>query len=171
MSREDWSQRMLHRWGSVGLVAVESGSTLAAVQFAPAGSLARVAALPGGSAIPEDQALLHCLLVADGIPSYHARRLLHRALGILHKRGVQIVYAFAHPLGSFEAVSSRNLCGLEFLGANGFQTVGSYGETHLMSIQLHGLLPAFAKPARSWLRLRSPVAAPTPVAFSQAKDR
>jgi hypothetical protein len=168
-SREEWLQRVSRRFGSVGVVAAEAGSTFAALQFAPAGSLARLSSLPGGHVVPEDGVLVYCLRAAEGTEAYEVRRLLHRALGILRRRDACSVYAFAQPLGSAHTVASHNVWGLEFLAANGFHSVSSHGDMCVMTCQLHGLLPSRLLPTASWLRVRSPAAAPTPVAFSRLR--
>lgn len=154
---------LVESWGSTGLIMAHGGETLAAVQFAPVRALPRSATLPAGPP-PCDAVLLYCLRGHLGRPSYEPSRLLHRALGILRDRRVDEVYAFARPLGSPSLCGLRNLCGLEFLQANGFVVVRGGGDAFLLRADLRGLLPSLKEVASAFRRFRQHPA-PSPVTW------
>jgi hypothetical protein len=158
--RVEWMRGLVESWGSTGLVLVEGDETLAAVQFAPVRSLPRGGILPAGPP-PSDAVLLFCLRGRLGRSSYEPSRLLHRSMGLLRERRVDEVYAFARPLGSASLCGLRNLCGLEFLQANGFVVVRGGGDAFLMKADLRGLLPSL-KDVSGFLRRFKHHPAPTP---------
>jgi hypothetical protein len=159
-----WMSNLERTWGSVGIVAVEGEETVASVQFAPARALPR-AYLLGGCPVPEEAVLLFCLRGRLSSSALHPRQVLHQAMAHLRRRGVGDAYAFARPLGNESTCGVRNLCGLEFLQANGFEVVGGDGQVFLTRVELRGLLPSLSMAGQLWRRLRGPSAAPSPVAF------
>ena len=95
-------------WGSVGLVSVEDGETVASIQFAPIRSLARPHSLALGQP-PEDAVLLFCLRGRVGRPNVETQKLLHAAMSHLRRRGVREVYGYARPLDTHSLSGVRNL--------------------------------------------------------------
>jgi hypothetical protein len=159
-----WMSNLEQSWGSVGIVGVEGRETTSAIQFAPARALPRSFRLPVGPP-PDESVLLFCLRSGLRRPSFEGRQVLHRALRTLRGRGVLEAYAYARPLGSNRLCAARNLCGLEFLLANGFQVMGGNGEVFLTRVDLRGLLPSLSEAVEALRRLRHPSAAPSPIAF------
>jgi hypothetical protein len=166
--RLEWMRTIERRWGSVGLVALEGTETVAAVQFAPVGSLLHVHRLPVGPP-PLDGVLLYCLRGRVGHPVREAHQLFHQALIRLRERGIDEAYAYARPLGGKNICGVRNLFGLEFLEANGFCRTAANEEVHLMRVSLSGLVPdlaglaeAGAAFARGLLSAGHPRPAPSP---------
>lgn len=163
-TRLQWMAQLERTWGSVGLVALEGRETTGSVQFAPVAALPRTGRLQPG-APPRDAVLLFCLRGRIGRPTYETERLLHRAMARLRHRRVLEVYAYARPLGSKSLCGIRNLCGLEFLEANGFQTVRRGPDATLMVADLRGLLPAVTEAGGLLRRLTHGSARPSPATF------
>ncbi|GAB4246814.1 MAG: hypothetical protein Kow00122_03950 [Thermoleophilia bacterium] len=165
--RLQWMAQLEHGWGSVGLVALEGDQTVAAIQFAPVWALPRAHLLPP-AAPPDDAVLFYCLRGRIGRPAYEAHKLLHRAMAHLRRRRTHEVYAYARPLGSNALCGIRNLFGLEFLEANGFEIVQSGPEHHLVRADLRGLVPALAEAGSTVRRLTGAVGRPSPVTFESS---
>lgn len=159
--RLEWMGGLAESWGSTGLVMTDAEGALAAVQFAPVRALPRAQQLPAGPP-PGDAVLLFCLRGRLGGPSWEPSRLLHRSLGVLRERRVDEVYAFARPLGSSSLCGLRNLCGLEFLQANGFVVVRGGGDAFLMKVELRGAIPALKDVGGYFRRLRQHTPSPAP---------
>ena len=164
--RQEWMQGLTSSWGSTGMALVRDDQTLAAVQFAPVRALARARILPAGP-IPSEAVLLFCLRARLGHPSSEASRLLHRTMASLRDRRVTEVFAYARPLGSESLCGLRNLCGLEFLEAHGFQVVRGGGDAFLMRVDLRGLLPTLKEVGGLLRAVRSGAPRPSPAAWSR----
>ena len=161
-----WMSNLEQKWGSVGIVAIEGEETVSSVQFAPVRGLPRAYHL-AGCPLPEEAVLLFCLRGRLGSSALQPQQVLHHAMANLRRRGVGEAYAFARSLGKESICGVRNLCGLEFLHANGFQVVGGDGQVFLTRVDLRGLLPSLSQAGQVWRRLRHPSAAPSPVAFKR----
>ena len=161
-----WMSNLEQKWGSVGIVAVEGEETVASVQFAPVRALPRAYHL-AGCPPPEEAVLLFCLRGRLGRSALESRQVLHHAMTNLRRRGVGEAYAYARSLGTESICGVRNLCGLEFLHANGFEVVGGDGQVFLTRVELRGLLPSLSQVGQVWRRLRDPSAAPSPAAFKR----
>ncbi|MCZ7664194.1 MAG: hypothetical protein M5U22_15260 [Thermoleophilia bacterium] len=109
--------------------------------------------------------LLFCLRGRIGRPVYEAERLLHRSMAHLRRRRTPEVYAYARPLGSKALCGIRNLCGMEFLEANGFRLVHPGAEANLMKADLRGLIPAAAEAGGVLRRLTGAAGHPSPATF------
>ena len=161
-----WMLNLEQKWGSVGIVAIEGEETVSSVQFAPVGALPRAYHL-AGCPPPEEAVLLFCLRGRLGRSALDSRRVLHHAMANLRRRGVGEAYAYARSLGTDSVCGARNLCGLEFLHANGFEVVGGDGEVFLTRVELRGLIPSLSQAGQVWRRLRDPSAAPSPAAYKR----
>jgi hypothetical protein len=164
--RLTWMRQLEESWGSLGMVLQEGPSTLAALQFAPVKALARASRLPAGPP-PEDAILIYCLRGRLDRSAHEPSRLLHRTLGHLRKQRLAEVYAFARPLGSVDLCGLRNLCGLEFLRAHGFEIVRGGGDAFLMRLDLRGLLPSLKEAASGLRWVRPEPATPSPAIFGE----
>ncbi len=165
--RLEWMGALEEAWGSVGLVSVEDGETVASIQFAPIRSLARPHSLALGQP-PEDAVLLFCLRGRVGRPNVGTQRLLHAAMSHLRRRGVREVYGYARPLDTHSLSGVRNLFGLEFLEANGFSVARAIDHAYLMRAELGGLIPTLEE-ARSSIRKRLGTRAhPSPATFGRS---
>ena len=164
--RLTWMSNLEQKWGSVGIVAVEVEETVSSVQFAPVRALPRSYGL-AGCPLPEEAVLLFCLRGRLGRSALRPQQVLHHAMANLRRRGVGEAYAFARSLGTDSICGVRNLCGLEFLHANGFEVVGGDGQIFVTRVELRGLLPSLSQAGQAWRRLRDPSAAPSPVVFKR----
>lgn len=164
--RLDWMASLERSWGGVGLIAMDGRETVAAVQFAPVRALSRPHGMPLGPP-PDDAVLTYCLRGRVGRPARETYQLLHRAIALLRRRRVPEIYAYARPLGNRHLCGVRNLFGMEFLEASGFQTVRSDGDTSLMRADLRGLMPAVAEARTAVRRAVAHAGRPSPATFNR----
>lgn len=162
--RLDWMASLERSWGGVGLIAIDGRETVAAVQFSPVRALSRPHGMPLGPP-PDDAVLMYCLRGRVGRPAREAFQLLHRSMALLRRRRVPEIYAYARPLGSRHLCGARNLFGLEFLEAGGFQAVRTDGDFSLMRADLRSLMPAVAEARTAVRRAVTHAGRPSPATF------
>ncbi len=171
--RTNWTISVEAEWGSPGLVRTpqdqarpQAGTMCAgALHFAPAAGVPRLRDIitPG---LPSDAVLLFCLRTDPSPDPFQARRLLREALKELKGRRVREVFAVATVADGAPYEERCEFFSQDFLVADGFEHLMSWGDVCLMRADLRGLLSLLAPIEVAWRRLLRNDPAPSPAAWS-----
>lgn len=160
----EWYDDVLGQWGECGRVALEDGSVLGFVKYAPPEFLPQSRYFRAGPPA-EDAVLLACLHIRDDARQHGLGTLLLRAaLRDLALRGERHVQAFA--CANRRDMNDEPVVGVEFLLRNGFTVARPDPEYPLLKLDLRSLatITENIETALQALRipLRHPQGMPTP---------
>jgi len=116
--------------------------------------------------LPSEAVLLFCLRTDPAPDPLQARRLLHEALKELKHRRVREVFAVATAADGAPDEERCEFFSRDFLLADGFEQLMSWGDVCLMRVDLRGLLSVLAPIEMAWRRLLHSEPAPSPAAWS-----
>lgn len=134
----EWVRIVAAEWGECGRVAVQDGTFLGFVKYAPPAYLPQALHMPAGPPL-EDAPLLACMHLAP-----EARRhglggvLLRAALRDLAGRGERTVQSYA--LATRTDYETAPMVGVEFLLRNGFTVARPHPEVPLLRLDLKSLV-------------------------------
>lgn len=134
----DWVREVAASWGECGRVAVEDGSFIGFIKYAPPAYIPQAVHMPSGPPL-DDAVLITCMHIAP-----EARRhgvggvLLRAALKDLALRGERTVQAYA--LAERRDYETAPMVGVEFLLRNGFTVARPHPQVPLLRLDLRSIV-------------------------------
>jgi hypothetical protein len=177
-ARHEWQSQLDHEWGHVGLLVHEPAARragtasagpviTASIHFAPASSLPRLRELPFPP-LPPLSAFLFCLCADEDVPRWTTKRLIHKAIYEVRRRGVDEVYAVARTGRNGDNADCR-FFRPDLLTETGFTEVAADGRLALMRLENRGLISIVHEVQSAVRRLftKEEEPAPSPAAWAE----